>query len=82
MIETNAKAWNQGASLDVELPDRVRSKDIVVYRSWLPKKRIGLLNERGQLQVVVDIKDAQIVNVTRVLYMTSGNLWVWPGINQ
>ena len=81
LIEANVARWNQTANLDIELPTRIQPQDIRVFRSWSPQKRVGLLNEKQQIEFVVDIKARQIVDVIRVKYLTSGDLWVWPSIS-
>ncbi|MEM8807763.1 MAG: hypothetical protein AAGF01_17220 [Cyanobacteria bacterium P01_G01_bin.38] len=82
VVSTQVSEWNQQASLATELPYVINPEDIIVYR-WSPwEKRIGLKNERGQLDSVVDMdpnrRPLAIVKVLRVEYATSGDLMVWP----
>ncbi|MEO0457571.1 MAG: hypothetical protein AAF152_13470 [Cyanobacteria bacterium P01_A01_bin.114] len=82
VVSTQINTWNRQASLSTALPHVINPEDIIVYQ-WTPwEKRIGLKNQRGQLDSVVAIdpnrRPLAVVKVLRVEYTTGKDLMVWP----
>ena len=65
-----------------EAPSKLEPEKVCIYH-WSPLfKRLATFNERGELDLVIDVEERGgklvVTHTTRVLFISSGDTGVWP----